>query len=299
MNSARPGEKSRSCHPLLRVDNLVKSHQGRPALRGISLEATAGEILAFLGPNGAGKSTSIHLLTGMARPDSGAVFYAGEPFDPEDPRQKLRLGVVPQQNNLDRDLTVAQSLKAHGLLFGLRGRELASRIEEMLVLADLREQAGQKAGTLSGGQKRRLVIVRALLHRPEILFWDEPSTGLDPLSRRALHALIRGLNREAGVLVFLTTHYIEEADQLAHRVIFIDRGKIVVSGQPADLKAAIGGFALEYMEEDQSRCLYFSGREEALAAAADLAAEVRVRAVNLEDVYLKCTGRKMESDLAS
>lgn len=281
--------------PLIKISGLCKSYKGCQALQDLNLEVAFGEVLAFLGPNGAGKTTTINILTGLLQPDNGEVYYEGERFNPENLPQKQVMGVVPQHNNLDRDLTVAQNLKVHGLLFGLRGGALKKRIMETLPQVDMADLYNKPAGKLSGGQKRRLVIARALLHNPKILFLDEPSTGLDVEARRKLHKIIAGLNASSGVSVFLTTHYIEEADLLANRVAFIDKGRVVACGKPHDLKASVGRYALEYLDADGFKALYFVNRDEAMTAAVEHTGRVQVREVTLEDVYLQLTGKKMEA----
>ena len=282
--------------PAISIRALRKSYGRHEALKGIDLDVAPGEILAFLGPNGAGKTTTINILTGLLRQSRGEVHYSGVLFDPEKLPQKRIIGVAPQHNNLDRDLSVAENLKVHGLLFGLRGGELARRIDECLAVMDLQEYAVRPANELSGGLKRRAVIARALLHSPRILFLDEPSAGLDPLSRRNIKALVRRLNREFGVCVFLTTHYIEEADGLAARVAFIDRGKLAALDTPENLKAALGAYAVEYAVGDDYDVRYFNDRAAAVEAAQGLVRDVRIREVTLEDAYLKLTGKKLEED---
>ena len=280
--------------PAISISGLRKSYGRHEALRGIDLEVAPGEILAFLGPNGAGKTTTINILIGLLRPGAGEIRYNGVLFDPENLPQKRVIGVVPQHNNLDRDLSGAENLKVHGLLFGLRGRDLALRIDECLAAMDLVEHKRRPAGDLSGGLKRRAVIARALVHQPRILFLDEPSTGLDPLSRRGIQDLVRRLNREFGVCVFMTTHYIEEADSLAARVAFIDNGQLAALGTPDELKAALGGYAVEYMEEGGYNVRYFAERADALEAVRGSSRDVHIREVTLEDAFLKLTGRKLE-----
>ena len=280
--------------PAISIRALRKSYGRHEALKGVDLDVAPGEILAFLGPNGAGKTTTINILTGLLRQSRGEVHYSGVLFDPEKLPQKRIIGVAPQHNNLDRDLSVAENLKVHGLLFGLRGGELARRIDECLAVMDLQEYAVRPANELSGGLKRRAVIARALLHSPRILFLDEPSAGLDPLSRRNIKALVRRLNREFGVCVFLTTHYIEEADGLAARVAFIDRGKLAALDTPENLKAALGAYAVEYAVGDDYDVRYFNDRAAAVEAAQGLVRDVRIREVTLEDAYLKLTGKKLE-----
>jgi ABC-2 type transport system ATP-binding protein len=282
-------------HPAIRIRGLGKSYGAFQALQGIHLEIRHGEILAFLGPNGAGKTTPINILTGLLRQDEGEIWYDGVRFDPQQLHHKRLIGVAPQHNNLDRDLTVGENLQVHGLLYGLRGRELDGRIGHVLDFTDLQDRRRQAVDELSGGLKRRLIIARALLHRPRILLLDEPSTGLDPISRRNVHALIRKLNREAGVSVLLTTHYIEEADSLASRVAFISNGRIVAAGCPEELKAGIGRYVLEYVEDDRYKTLCFAERAEAVRAAEQFPHDVHIREVTLEDVYIGLTGKKMEN----
>lgn len=281
--------------PLIKIAGVCKSYKNHPALKNVNLEMARGDILAFLGPNGAGKTTTVNILTGLLRADAGEVYYEGRLFDSENLPQKRIMGVVPQHNNLDRDLTVTQNLKIHGFLFGLRGSTLEQRIEETLEQVDMTAFRHKPAGKLSGGQKRRLVIARALLHNPKILFLDEPSAGLDVDARRKLHQIIAELNMNAGVSVFLTTHYIEEADLLAAGVAFIDDGEIVAKGKPAALKAAIGQYAMEYLDTEGFRTLYFDDRDKAVATAATYGGRVQIREVTLEDVYLKVTGKSFEA----
>jgi ABC-2 type transport system ATP-binding protein len=175
------------------------------------------------------------MLTGLLRPDRGEILYNGRPFGAGNHALKRLIGVVPQHNNLDRDLSVEANLNIHGLLFGMRGRELAGRIDAVLALTDLAGQEKRLCSELSGGMQRRVVIARALLHEPEILFLDEPSTGLDPVTRRKTHGLLRKLN-SAGATLFLTTHYLEEAEALASRVAFMHRGRLAACGAPDALK---------------------------------------------------------------
>ncbi|MDL2307928.1 ABC transporter ATP-binding protein, partial [Desulfovibrio sp. OttesenSCG-928-C06] len=244
-------------------------------------------------PNGAGKTTLINILTGLQTPDSGSILYHGETFNPESLPRKRLLGVVPQNNNIERDLSVEDNLKIHGFLFGMGKQALADKIAEVLDIVDLSEQRYKIASELSGGMKRRLVIARALLHDPQILFLDEPSTGLDPSTRRKIHDLIRRLNRNAGVSVFLTTHYIEEADMLSSRVVLINQGRIAASGTPEQLKSGIGKYALEYTGGEELQIQYFNDRDAAMSAAQSCGQNIRIRDVTLEDAYIKLTGRKI------
>ena len=296
---------------LLSLDSISKSYNGLPALRQVSLDVFEGDILAFMGPNGAGKTTAIKIMTGLLRPDSGTVLYNGKPFCPRDSEQKRLLGVVPQNSNLDRDLTAEDNLRIHGMLFGLKGKDLSARMEAVLLAVGLSEYKKQISGKLSGGLQRRLTIARALLHQPRILFLDEPSNGLDPTSRRAIHGLVRRLNKDTGVSVFLTTHAIDEAEALSNRVAFINRGILAAVGDSLAMKAEMGRFALDTMDSNGEFSLaetrYFSLRADAVKAAQQVLATQQeadgpegapcanaiIREVTLEDVYARATGSRM------
>ncbi len=205
----------------------------------------------------------------------------------------FKSSLYPQHNNIDRDLTVKDNLKIHAKLFGIKRARIDASIDKALDRVGLKDQKYKNSGALSGGMKRRLVIARALMHEPSVLFLDEPSAGLDPESRRNLYAVIRSLNRDTGVSILLTTHYMEEADILSSRVIFIDRGVIAASGKPEELKAAMGSYALEYAENNEYKTFYFKSRKDAVNAASLRSGDVKIREITLEDVYLKLTGKKM------
>lgn len=275
----------------IKAVNLQKSYGQTKALKGINFSVVYGEIIAFLGPNGAGKSTTINILTGLITQDIGEIYYSGRLFNPCEIEQKKVMGVIPQHNNLDKELTCDATLKVHGLLYGLKN--IDDKIDYVLNLADLSEHRRKKTVELSGGLKRRLVIARALMHSPSIMFLDEPSTGLDPVTRRSIHNLILKLNKTEGVTVFFTTHYIEEAESLATRVLFINGGQITAEGTPLDLKNEVGSYALEYLENNVTMFEYFSSREEALVRMQNIKGAVRIREVNLEDVYIKQTGKNI------
>ncbi|WP_148895194.1 ABC transporter ATP-binding protein [Geothermobacter ehrlichii] len=278
----------------IEVIDLCRRFGKTCAVDGISFRVARGELFAFLGPNGAGKTTTINLLTGLLSPDRGQIRYRGEDFDPGRLAVKRMIGVVPQHNNLDKELTVSENLRVHGRLFGLGGRELAERIDFCLDFADLNEKRDTPAGKLSGGMKRKLVIARALLHRPGILFLDEPTVGLDPHSRRRMWAFLRRINHEQHCTVFLTTHYIEEADSLADRVMIIDRARIIAEGTPTELKQQAGHFVLDIYREETLENEFFATRAEALERLKQLEMPVRIRETTLEDVFLRLTGKRLE-----
>jgi ABC-2 type transport system ATP-binding protein len=227
------------------VQGLVKRFGEIQAVAGISFEIRAGEIFAFLGPNGAGKTTTIQILTTLLRPDSGSIALDG--LDPTTRQRDVRrrFGIVFQDPTLDGDMTAYENMELHGVLYHVPRRIRAERIEALLRLFELWERRDKRVKEFSGGMKRRLEIARGLLHTPRILFLDEPTLGLDPQSRHQLWTQIRRLNETEGVTVFLTTHYMDEAERVAHRVAIIDHGRIVAQGTAQELKQQTGTDSLE------------------------------------------------------
>src|SRR3989440_11813444 len=215
------------------------------ALEGISFEVTRGEFFGLLGPNGAGKTTTIGILTTRVRPTDGVALVDGIDVARDPVSVKHRIGVVPQANNLDRSLTGRENLLFHAEYFGIPKEERERRAEELLTRFELIERADEKPNNYSGGMAQRLKIARALMHDPAILFLDEPTTGLDPQSRRAMWDLLLELNAK-GQTIFLTTHYMEEADQLCQRVAIMDKGKFLALDAPVVLKRSVpGGYLIE------------------------------------------------------
>lgn len=255
----------------INVEQLVKRYSGDVlAVDGISFHVEAGQIFGFLGPNGAGKSTTIKILTTLALPSSGRATVAG--FDVVSEAEQVRqiMGVALQDIGLDPLMKSTELLTLQGQLFGATPAQAQARANELLELVSLTEALDRRVGTYSGGMRRRLDLALALVHQPEILFLDEPTTGLDPASRRALWQEVKRLNRSLGMTIFLTTQYLEEADELADVVAIIDRGRIVTEGSPATLKAAVG---------NESINLAFDSQDVAKAASAQLsgmAAKVQI-----------------------
>lgn len=210
------------------------------AVDNISFDIKKGQIFSFLGPNGAGKTTTINLLITLLPIQEGKLTIAG--YDVAKQKEKVResIGVVFQDQRLDRDLTVWETLEFHGKLYSIPKRELNSRIEELLELVELHDKKDEFTKNLSGGMKRRLEIARGLLVKPKVLFLDEPTIGLDTQSRKRIWSYIRRVNREEGITVLLTTHYMEEADQNSDAICIIDRGKIIANGTPGELKNSLG-----------------------------------------------------------
>jgi len=230
---------------MIRVDNLIKTYGEIHAVRDISFHVAQGEIFAFLGPNGAGKTTTIKMLTTLLRPTSGRVAIDG--LDPATHHHEVRkrFGIVFQDASLDDELTAYENMDLHGALYGVPKKLRNERIDMLLKLFELGERRNHPVKQFSGGMKRRLEIARSLLHTPKIIFLDEPTLGLDPQTRNQLWAHVKKLNEEERVTVFLTTHYMEEADRVAHRIAIIDHGKIVAQGTSAELKRQTGADTLE------------------------------------------------------
>src|SRR5215216_7085608 len=229
---------------MIEATDLTKNYGKVRALDGLSFEVSPGTIFGLLGPNGAGKSTSVKLLTTLARPDSGKASVAGHDVLSEPAEVRRSIGVVAQRSGMDRDLTGRENVKLQGQLQGMRGPELDRRTDELLEQLGLSEAARRVARTYSGGMQRRLDIAIGLVHRPRVLFLDEPTTGLDPEVRAAMWQEIGRLREDEGLTILLTTHYMEEADRLASRVAIVDRGRVVAEGSPADLKASLHGEAV-------------------------------------------------------
>ena len=230
---------------MIHVENLVKTFGDLKAVDGVSFDVTAGEIFAFLGPNGAGKTTTIQMLTTLLTPTSGSIRLDG--IDPASHPLEVRrrFGIVFQDPSLDAELTAYENLDLHGVLYHVPRRTRAERIEVLLRSFELWDRKDSYVKTFSGGMKRRLEIARGFLHTPKILFLDEPTLGLDPQSRNQLWAQVRQLNETEKVTVFLTTHYMDEAERVAHRVAIIDHGRIVAQGTSQELKQQTGADSLE------------------------------------------------------
>jgi ABC-2 type transport system ATP-binding protein len=307
---------------MIEANGLQKDYGEVRALDGIGFEVAPGTIFGLLGPNGAGKSTTVKVLTTLARPDAGEARVAGHDVLREPARVRRSIGVVAQRSGVDRDLTGRENLRLQGHLQGLRGRELDGRVDELLERFGLSDAARRVARKYSGGMQRRLDIAMGLVHRPKVLFLDEPTTGLDPEVRTAMWHEIEGLRSEDGLTILLTTHYMDEADRLASRLAIVDRGRVVTEGSPAELKAALRGDAVHVELEGanangnvqgalagvsglsevvvEGRSLHARVDDGARAVPAVLAAldahavpvaSVTVARPSLDDVYLRYAGR--------
>ncbi|MFZ0322854.1 MAG: ABC transporter ATP-binding protein [Actinomycetes bacterium] len=299
--------------PAIVLDAVVKRFGSLTAVDGLDLVVPRGIVLGLLGPNGAGKSTTMRMLTGQALCDSGTIEVLGLPVPKESKRIRALMGVVPQQDNLDTELTARQNLEMFAVLYRVARRERKAAIDRALELAQLTERADAKVTELSGGMRRRLLIARGLVHDPELVLLDEPTVGLDPQVRQDLWSLIDGLRSE-GKTVLMSTHYIEEAERLADDVAVVSRGKVVAQGSPAALlHTHVGEHAIEYygsphrVTEIEQRAheaglptrrtgpsVSVLGSEK---AEPDLLAELGdgvQRAANLEDVFVLLTGEVLE-----
>jgi len=230
---------------VIHVENLTKKFGDFTAVKDISFQVDSGEIFAFLGPNGAGKTTTIKMLTTLLRPTDGRIHLGG--FDPwvKQREARQRFGIVFQDPSLDGEQTAYENMELHGILYHVPHKIRVERIEHLLRLFELWDRRKDLVKTFSGGMKRRLEIARGFLHTPKILFLDEPTLGLDPQSRNQLWTHVKGLNEREKTTVFLTTHYMDEADRVAHRIAVMDHGAIVAIGTSAELKAQTNTDSLE------------------------------------------------------
>jgi lipooligosaccharide transport system ATP-binding protein len=297
---------------MLQVRGLRKSYSGLEVVRGVSFQVAAGECYGLLGPNGAGKTTTLKCCLGLTQPDAGEIQLAGFAVPRAARAARLRAGVVPQFDNLDPDFTVTENLIVYGRYFGLRRAEVLRRLPHLLEFADLEDRADARLDTLSGGMKRRLTLARALVNDPQIVFMDEPTTGLDPQARHLIWDRLKGLIN-AGRTLILTTHFMDEAERLCDRVGVMDQGRLIAEDSPRQLiRSQIEPHVVEVYGEgvqawardiapQYAQRVELTG-ETAFCYCADaaplldaLASSESLRALsrpaNLEDVFIKLTGR--------
>lgn len=309
--------------PAILATGLTRRFGDKTAVDGIDLRIESGEIYGFLGPNGAGKSTTVRMLTTLLATSSGDAIVAGHSIVRDPDSVRLNIGVALQDAALDPKQTGRELLDMQGRLYGLSKAERDGRVESLLRLVDIGTAIDDYIRTYSGGMKRRLDLAAALVHQPRVLFLDEPTTGLDPVSRSKVWDEVRFLNRELGMTIFLTTQYLEEADELADRVGIIDRGRIVAEGTPTELKRSIGQDVIVArvadVDEDTVRAIAaisgvthvetrgdevvvsaengaaaISPVAVALSAAGVRVVDLTLRTPSLDDVFLQATGNRME-----
>jgi len=305
------------------ADALARHFGGLRAVDGVDLRIPAGEVYGFLGPNGAGKSTTVRMLCTLLAPTGGRAVVAGYDVAARPGQVRLRIGVALQDAALDPGQTGTELLRMQGRLYGLSSRALARRLAELGELIELGDALDRPVGTYSGGMKRRLDLAAALVHNPEVVFLDEPTTGLDPASRARVWSEIRRLNQQQGITIFLTTQYLEEADELAHRVGIIDHGRIVAEGTPADLKRSVGSDVIvarvdgdataatpvlepvpgvrsveahgtELLIATSDGAAAISGVAVALSGSAVAVRDLTLRTPTLDDVFLELTGTHIQ-----
>ena len=309
--------KSKDAEPMIIAKGLTKTYGDFKAVDGIDFTVTRGESFGLLGPNGAGKSTTMKMIASTSQRTSGELTILGKDPNKHGPEIRAHLGVVPQQDNLDRELKVWENLMIYGRYFGLNRKWLKGKIEELLEFAQLGEKRNNKTEELSGGMKRRLTIARALVNEPEILMLDEPTTGLDPQARHILWDRLFRL-KELGVTLVITTHYMDEAEQLCDRLMVMDKGKIMAEGSPAELiKKYSSKEVLEVRFGSENNAtvaeqikgvgqrleilpdrilVYTDNGEKALEKIVKKGLEPitsLVRRSSLEDVFLRLTGRSL------
>ena len=306
--------KKQSPAEVIRIAHLHKAFGPVQAVRDLSFQVRQGELFAFLGVNGAGKSTTISILCGQQAADRGEIEICGQPVQKESALVARKLGVVFQNSVLDRPLTVRENLQSRAALYGITGKAFEARLAELAEFLDFQPLLGRTLGKLSGGQRRRIDIARALLHRPEILILDEPTTGLDPQTRKLLWDVVSDLRRRENMTVFLTTHYMEEAAD-ADYVVILDHGQIAAEGTPLQLKNAYTGdfITLYGVEEDAVRTLgmpYEKLRDAYRVSVPDTAAATRlivehpalfsdyeITKGKMDEVFLAATGKRLQGGM--
>ena len=276
---------------MILTQGLTKVYQQVTALEDLDLQVASGEMFGLLGPNGAGKTTTIKILTTLAKPTRGQAWIGGFDVVRQPLAVKARIAVCPQEINLDKELSAYENLLIYGKLY--RTPDLKKRIWELLEVGELTDRGHHLIRTFSGGQQRRLLILRALLSRPQVLFLDEPTVGLDPQIRRQIWDMIQQLHGD-GITIMLTTHYIEEAEKLCGRVGILNKGKLIAVGSPQELVEGVGGYVVETLDNGRRHYAMFREKTEAYELAQANHEEVVIRQTNLEDVFIQLTGERLQ-----
>ena len=277
---------------MIEIRNLTKIFDDFTAVDHISLTIKTGEFFGLLGPNGAGKSTTISMLSTVLLPTEGEILLDGKKLDRSASAEKRKISVITQEYSMRQDMTVDEVMEYQGRLYFLPRKEMRRRSDELLEFAGLTEYRRRTVRHLSGGMKRKLMICRGLLIEPEIMLLDEPTAGMDAIARRQMWNLLRQLHGR-GMTILLTTHYIEEAQNLCDRVALITRGKLDAVDTPAALIESLGAFAVDRMEDDTLKSSYYADRDDAIHALKEAGEDAALRATTLEDVFVSRIGRKL------
>lgn len=277
---------------MIELKNLTKTFENFTAVNGLSLKIETGEFFGLLGPNGAGKTTTIGMLSTLLLPTSGEIFIDGEPLNRKRQDIKRKVSVITQEYSMRQDMDMDEIMEYQGRLYFMPVKEIRVRTEELLAFAGLTAHRRKTVRKLSGGMKRKLMVCRALLTGPEILLLDEPTAGMDAISRRQMWNLLRQLN-EQGLTILLTTHYIEEAQALCGRVALMHDGKLEDVDTPVHLIEDLGAYAVDEMLSDGVHSSYFHQRQEAIAYLSTLSGQCALRDTTLEDVFVEQVGKKL------
>ena len=279
---------------MIELNGLTKKFGDFTAVDELNLRVETGEFFGLLGPNGAGKTTTISMVSTVLLPTSGEILVDGKKLDRKASEQKRKLSVITQEYSMRQDMTMDEVMEYQARLYMLPKREWKPKADELLEFTDLTEFRKRTVRYLSGGMKRKLMICRALMIEPEILLLDEPTAGMDAISRRQMWNLLRRLN-ERDITIILTTHYMDEAQALCDRVALINRGKLQKLDTPQALIEELGAFAVDETSEDSLKSRYFSTRQEAIAYLQTADHSAMLRQTTLEDVFVECAGRKLDS----
>lgn len=277
---------------MLVIKNLTKKYDDLIAVNNLNLKINKGEFFGLLGPNGAGKTTTIRMISTLTPKTSGDIIINDKSMDRNLKEVKMKIGVVPQGNNLDVEMTAWENLELNGRIYNISKDIRRKRINELLDFIELSDRADKLVNEFSGGMKRKLMITRALMHNPELLLLDEPTVGLDAAARRKMWDLLKRL-KEDGLTVLLTTHYIEEAEVLCDRVGLVDEGKLIRLDCPKSLIEEVGKYTVEYYENGTTKSEFFQKKVEAASFADTLTGSINIRPSNLEDVFIKLTNKRV------
>lgn len=277
---------------MIEIKNLSKQFEGFQAVENLNLRIETGEFFALLGPNGAGKTTTISMISTLLLPSGGEIYIDGERLTRQRKDIKRKVSVVTQEYSMRQDMNMDEIMEYQGRLYFMKRKDIREKTEQLLAFAGLTSHRKKTIRKLSGGMRRKLMVCRALLTEPEILLLDEPTAGMDALSRRQMWNLLRQLN-EKGLTILLTTHYIEEAQALCDRVALMDGGKLEDLDTPENLICKLGAYAVDEMHPDGVHSSYFTERSQAIASLSELTGNCTLRDTTLEDVFVEQAGKHL------